>query len=294
MFFDSIFVVNLVRRPDRWKSITSQLSSQKLLGVDSSSSLLVKKVPAYDGTLFTTSAVEKSHLVSPVGLDRYKNLAQDQKVWGMDLSAGGIGCALSHVDIWCSVVERNLQRALVLEDDTVLSENFVENAKKVFDFVPADWESVFLSGLDPEGQCGFLRVKQVGTEERYICRLPRLYRTTNCYVINSRGAKNYLKSCVPFTFQLDTAMTTMLVDPDPSVMKGEPVDFSLEDKTKKSSDQNQTMMRSEFVSRIASYCVDPPLAAQATRFGTDIQWKNPDGEHDLEDEEKSRFKAAGI
>lgn len=306
MFFDSIFVVNLLRRPDRWKSITSEMQKSSLLPSHKS---VLNKVAAYDGSLFSTKTISDSHLVSSVGLDRYQNLPQDQKVWGMDMSAGAIGCALSHVDIWCSVVEQNLQRALILEDDTIMSEDFLEQTQHVFESVPKDWECLFLSGLDPEQQCKYLRVKKTNkntnkNKNRFICRVPRIYRTTNCYVINAKGAATLLSLCVPFTFQLDTAMTTMLVDPSTATTrKGTAVDSSLEEEEEQEQDHHQKSefdkqsLRTEYVTLMPSYCVDPPLCAQATRFGTDIQWKNPntpEAGHDFEDEEKSRLKAAGI
>jgi GR25 family glycosyltransferase involved in LPS biosynthesis len=315
-FFDGVFVVNLNRRPDRWKSIVAQCERA---GVAQDQ---LERVEAYDGSLLFSPkdqtpcvALMQQHqrggeggvLLSQVALDRLSPqlLPPSQRVWGMDLSPGAVGCALSHVHIWCDVLERGLQRALVLEDDCLLPPKDLgaelQRPGGVYDSLPRDWGFVFLSGLDPERQCRLLRVAKCSNSDeassRYICRVPRIYRTTNCYMINARGARDLLQTCVPFTFQLDTAMTTMLVDRERNIASvggsgmPDPALLSPEDKAEALS---TPAMLEEYASLIPCYCVDPPLAAQATRFGSDIQDPHPNADHDFAAEEQSRMQHAGI
>ena len=340
-FFDAIFVVNLRKRTDRWRSIVSEMRQSALLSpafdgeslqssdgarlattttqANKNASMfhddVVTRVEAYDGTLFTRAALERSQLLSPMGLERLHSLPQSERIWGMDLSYGAVGCALSHVRIWSETYERNLQRVLVLEDDTVLPHvavsstghdgaggGFAERVARVWQSVPADWQLVYLSGLDTERQCAHIRVARVAANgdddgdqqqqlERHICRVPRLYRTTNCYVLNAAGAASLLDRCVPFTFQLDTAMTTQLVDFAAAAAATADGDDATASAT---PNESIVEMRSHFVNMLPCYCVDPPLAAQATRFGTDIQWESPAGKHDVADEEQSRMRAVGL
>lgn len=305
-FFDAVFVVNLRRRPDRWKSILSECQKAGLICERSSTSASLHQIEAYDGSLFSESAMRNSGLLSPIAIERMTTLPTSERIWGMDMTPGAVGCAFSHVDIWCEVAKRKFKRALVLEDDCLLPESFMRTVElSVWDSVPSDWRYLFLSGLDPEHQCPFLRVARCRSSSlsssslpRFICRVPRIYRTTNCYMVNEQGAMELLQKCVPFTFQLDTAMTTMLVDSNSKSVRFPP-DPKLLDRDSavingRSADEIAAM-KSEFVSLISCYCVDPPVAAQATRFGSDIQWKNPHaGEnHDFAAEEKSRLRATG-
>lgn len=135
--FQKVFVINLDRRKDRWESIYKQLT-----GVVGISPDLIERVSAVDGQRllqpphFSPSSLkispEKSaanekrqgkwnqevlhrlvdaKLLSPLGRRRLEASRREQ-IWGMDLTPGAVGCALSHLEVW--------RRILSLE---VLSKN---------------------------------------------------------------------------------------------------------------------------------------------------------------------------
>lgn len=51
-----------------------------------------------------------------------------------DLKLGELGCALSHITIYKKMIDENIERALILEDDIFLKKDFYEVLEKVKDF----------------------------------------------------------------------------------------------------------------------------------------------------------------
>jgi GR25 family glycosyltransferase involved in LPS biosynthesis len=249
--FDAVFVINLDHRRDRWESISRQLTACGAASDD------IMRYSAIDGAAMSPEHLAASGLISELGLLRLRRPPQEQ-IWGMDLTNGGVGCALSHIHLWAQVAARQLECALVLEDDSLLQPDMFAQFQRRFPAVPADWELVYLSGLDTEGK-GPLMVVADGVR-----RVPQMHRTTNAYVVSARGARRLLDTVVPLTFQLDTEMTTRISSALPS---GEMA-----------------------VTGLPCYSLHPPLVVQATRFGSDIQGAVS---HDTVAEEASRCRVAG-
>eukprot|EP00759_Apiculatamorpha_spiralis_P047282 PhF_6_TR43081/c0_g1_i1/m.65778 len=203
-FFDAVYVINLTHRKDRWDHIT------KLMGqIGFGDTEPYRRYPAIYGRNVNPQTLVKRGLLSPFGLTRL-TLPDNEKIWGMDLTQGGIGCALSHIHLWSRISALNLQSVLIVEDDTEFAPNFFERLEVVWPQIPTDWEVLYLSGLDTTNECGKLMVST------NISRVPQLYRTTNLYMVNAKGSRSLLKRCVPLTFQLDTQMT-MVVRDSPNV-----------------------------------------------------------------------------
>jgi GR25 family glycosyltransferase involved in LPS biosynthesis len=114
--FDSIFVLNLDRRKDRLELIDKQLKRF---------SLKYERISAIDGNLFEN--------VNP-------NIGNG---WN---HKGVAGCLLSHRKIVDIAINRKLENYLVIEDDTILSDNFLD----YFDYIkqlPKDWNVLYFGGL---------------------------------------------------------------------------------------------------------------------------------------------------
>lgn len=266
--FARVFVINLDRRPDRWA-----FARRQLLEVAKVPASLVQRVAAVDGAAVSTDALYASGLVSALGRHRLME-PPGHRIWGMDLNAGAVGCALSHVKLWATIAAAASYAAgpaadghppafLILEDDSLLREDFCDELPRRLSAVPRDWELLYLSGLDTARQCPQLRVAPG------VCRVPQFHRTTNCYAVTAAGARRLLTECLPLTYQLDTMMT-VAVQPDPAGRLALP-----------------------FVSAPVSYTLRPPLVVQATRFGSDIQEDTGAPPAAAAAEERARCRDAG-
>jgi len=266
---------------DRWRSISTQLSAAGFRGVDARVRHATTTVPARSSAAFTQygdvihyAAVEGAvvspdvlqrggggRFITPLGLQRLR-LPPAQQIWGMDLTPGGVGCALSHIHLWGTIAARGLQRVLVLEDDSLLPTNhtFLSRFAERWRAVPSSWQLVYLSGLDTEQRAPLLQVADG------VSLVPRMHRTTNCYVVNASGARALLDTVVPLTFQLDTAMTTQLSAPVSHLLSQH------QGAGASAAAWHRLPASEEVVVGVAGcFTLWPPLVVQATRFGSDIQ-----------------------
>ncbi|GET93434.1 glycosyl transferase-like protein [Leishmania tarentolae] len=266
---ERIFVINLDRRPDRWSAIQAVCSRAGL------PEERTERISAVEGSLVNVQAAHRCGFVSALGLRRLKE-PPEHHIWGMDLNKAALGCALSHIHLWARIATlgkvRNLpaeapaaappkQCFLVLEDDSTLANSgyrasdsplvsspppFLDQLQCRMNNVPPDWELVYVSGLDTARQCPHMQVAEG------VARVPQYHRTTNAYLLTPQGARRLLATCIPLTFQLDTAMT-MNVGYPPGVVTGVGV---------------STLPH---VLDPICYTLQPPLMQQAAQLGTDIQ-----------------------
>ncbi|MGC7560750.1 glycosyltransferase family 25 protein [Pasteurella sp. PK-2025] len=122
------------------------------------------------------------------------------------LTLGEIGCAMSHINVYEYIVQNNIDQAIILEDDAIVSLYFEEILASVLKKVPQRREIIFFD----HGKAKvypFMR----SLPERY--RLAR-YRSpskdskrtiirTTAYLITQQGAKKLLKHAYPVRMPSD-------------------------------------------------------------------------------------------
>uniref|UniRef100_A0ACB8F099 Uncharacterized protein n=1 Tax=Sphaerodactylus townsendi TaxID=933632 RepID=A0ACB8F099_9SAUR len=128
--FDEIFLINLARRPDRQQRMLSALSE---LEIDP----LV--VNAVDGSALNSSDIKK------LGVDLLPGYYDPFS--GRTLTKGEVGCFLSHHHIWKEIVDRGLEKSVVLEDDVRFEPYFKKRLLRLMDEleqVQLDWDLIYL------------------------------------------------------------------------------------------------------------------------------------------------------
>lgn len=110
-FFEKVFCINLARRPDRLSHALEQFSSH---GISAT------VIPAVDGRKL------------PVGA----------------MSAGRLGCLLSHLKIFRMARLQRLQSFAVFEDDVLLVTDFGQKFNQWISELPVDWDLVYLGWLN--------------------------------------------------------------------------------------------------------------------------------------------------
>lgn len=106
-FFDEIYCINLPERTDRWKQCEDEFKKHNLD---------VIRVEGSKGT--------------PIN----------------GLKSGEVGLTLTNVNILKSAKERGLNKILILEDDVVFIENFVEKFENKIELLPDSWDTIQLGG----------------------------------------------------------------------------------------------------------------------------------------------------
>ncbi|KAK2818311.1 hypothetical protein Q7C36_022244 [Tachysurus vachellii] len=128
--FDEVFVINLLRRSDRRERMLRTLWEQEIT---------CKIINAVDGKALNDSQIRALGIrMLPSYSDPYH---------GRPLTKGELGCFLSHYNIWTEIVERGLQRSLVLEDDLRFELFFKRKLQKLMQDVEAeglDWDLIYI------------------------------------------------------------------------------------------------------------------------------------------------------
>lgn len=104
----------------------------------------------------------------------------------INMSKGEVGCCLSHLKVWKKIVDNNIKRTLVLEDDPIKIKNNINTIlKKIMKNIPKNWDIILISFWLHKGDNGykinkdFYKVKD--------------FALTPCYLISLNGANKLLK-----------------------------------------------------------------------------------------------------
>lgn len=169
----AIFVISLPGSAARQQAITAQLGRQ---------GLAFSWLEGVNGRSLDESAVRRLY-----------SAERAEREGGRQLSRGEIGCALSHLKIYQTMLDEALDLVLVLEDDAALSENFAEELKQVCAAV--DWndnELVLLSHIHKYTDWGALRIAPGLRLVR-----PVTAYNGNGYLLTRSGARKLLAALRP-------------------------------------------------------------------------------------------------
>lgn len=249
--FDACYVLNLDRRTDRWAHTQRQLQRARIASFLKPGGPGICRVSGVDGSQLDLAGLHAQGILTDQGYQRAQ-LPLEEKLFGMDLTMGAIGCALGHRAVWERVVAAGHTAALVLEDDVEFHHKFSRQFAQRWARVPADWGVVHLGGLDllasgkpPRPYCGEgIRLAYQG------------HRELTAYVIHAASAARCLELSVPMTWQVDTHINSCLEE-DPAA-------------------------QDRYIADPKTYVFQPSLVIQITSFGTDVQ-KQPSSNPALED-----------
>jgi GR25 family glycosyltransferase involved in LPS biosynthesis len=133
------FCINLERRIDRWQQFSAQPGVQQLQNV--------KRFIGVDGS--------KLDIMNDTRIPIYikKNIMTKTRRTHEELStAGGIGCALSHISVWEWIVQNQAPITMIMEDDAKVPANFVPYMNQTIENSPtlkdtSKWELMTLTHL---------------------------------------------------------------------------------------------------------------------------------------------------
>nr|XP_033773160.1 procollagen galactosyltransferase 2 [Geotrypetes seraphini] len=130
MGFDEIFMINLKRRKDRRDRMLQSLYEMEIA---------ITIVNAVDGKALNSSQLKALNIeMLPGYRDPYS---------GRELTRGEIGCFLSHHHVWKQVVDRRLEKSLLIEDDARFEPQFKRRLMKLMDDVEEeqlDWDLIYI------------------------------------------------------------------------------------------------------------------------------------------------------
>ena len=186
------FCITLERRKDRWKRFQDQPGIQPLN---------VKRFIGVDGN---TLDIKKETRITTL---TKRNILRNSRRSHEELdSAGGVGCALSHIALWQWMVDNQQELCLVMEDDAVIPPDFVEKVNKsiqksVILKDTTQWDLWMVGGICEE----LSRIPQESPQSTIV--RTGAFITTHCYIITLNTAKQFLKDVYPIHCHIDWWMS---------------------------------------------------------------------------------------
>lgn len=122
------------------------------------------------------------------------------------LTLGEIGCAMSHIKVYEHIVANNIQQAIILEDDAIVSQEFERIVKDVLNKIPARKEIIFFD----HGKAKSWLFKRMLVDRYKLARYrepsknsKRCIITAAAYLITLSGAQKLLKHAYPIRMPAD-------------------------------------------------------------------------------------------
>jgi GR25 family glycosyltransferase involved in LPS biosynthesis len=187
MIFDKILYINLDRRPDRKQNVEAYIKKYNL-------EEYTKRFPAIDGKKIDFEKID-TKLISQEAIQD----AFDNKQLYTTMTIGGIGCALSHYNIYIKIINEKINRCLILEDDIIFADDFSEKCAYLEPHLNTiDYDLFFLGYHDTSIKYSYYynyRFKQFN----------RVYGLFG-YIVTLEGAKK-LMNIFPLKKQIDTEIS---------------------------------------------------------------------------------------
>lgn len=188
--FSKIYLINLVRRPDRLKTFLLNYNKSDLKNFN------ITKFDAIDGSKLDETNIPLSELAS-AELQQLKTTGFRTKHY--QLTKGAIGCYLSHVKIWEHILKNDKDTVLILEDDANIPSDFFKQVQENMQYIPSDWDIILLGYLCKECY-EYINYKEV---ERF--------QLTHAYIIKKSAIVKIMNSntLFPITQQIDALMSEL-------------------------------------------------------------------------------------
>ena len=168
------FVINLKRRPDRLKAF------QEICPLKD-----VKVIYGFDGHTINEESDKEKELFAKMPLK----------------FPGEIGCFISHLRIYETIIKANIPYALIMEDDAIFSKYFIVKFLSILRQLPSTIDILFIGGrFTPDyymKSCDNVTaniVKHKVMNNTFIGKPMDCHRTTHAYLISNKMAHIFLNT----------------------------------------------------------------------------------------------------
>lgn len=187
-YFEKIYCINLLKDKDKLLYFDQQISQTKSIN---HYDIFI----ATDGYTLDLNSIDEKIITNSA---RDSILSQKQKTFGISLTFGSLGCALSHKTIFeeCKYSKKPF---LVFEDDIIIEKNF-DNMFLAIIEQPIDYDIIFLGYNEIPG---FSKKKIDSVLAKPSGLITGLYG----YILSPSGAQNLLDTIFPLNKQIDSSIS---------------------------------------------------------------------------------------
>ena len=181
---DKIFIINLDKDNERLKDSYKQLKHYNINNYE--------RYPAINGNAAT----------------KYELNAYTTNIGKIIASRTMIGCGISHINIWKKIVREKINKCLIIEDDFILVDDFLNKFNNIINEAPKDYDMLFLTRSQIHNDS--IKIKDIN---KYFYKQLIVCQTVG-YIITLKGAEKILKYINKVSYHIDfeICMTSLLTD----------------------------------------------------------------------------------
>jgi GR25 family glycosyltransferase involved in LPS biosynthesis len=180
------YVINLDRRPDRWKEFSTQPALKKFTQL--------QRFSAVDGK---TLELFKDDRIS---LHTRENIKANYRRSHYEINtAGAIGASFSHITIWQNFLKGDAEYLVVFEDDTIVNKDYLSIVDKLIPTLPEGQWDMWLLGTHRWGLDGKPLVK--GSLKHWWN--VSSFTGAHAYVLSRKGAAILLENPYPIETHIE-------------------------------------------------------------------------------------------
>ena len=198
-----IYIINLKGKEENYIRLQKELSTQQMDGETQSFSNINRFQAVMGKELeysFKQRTFEGIQNPIPVSLEAYINLTNGRVLHRSLTTKGALGCSLSHYLLWKKMVDENIDKIMILEDDAKIPSNFLNKitllSQKKYNVISFGYST--LRG----------KVSEIEGENELVTNQGEFHGTQG-YLINKEGAALLMKYFFPIEMQVDSYMGYM-------------------------------------------------------------------------------------
>lgn len=173
---DKIFIINLDRDVERYKECIKQMNDYNITNFE--------RFPAINGSKL--SEKEKKNLTTDIGY--------------FIASSSMIGCGTSHINIWKRIIKEGINKVLILEDDFIFNDNFINKFNYYYDFCPENYDILYLTDNPLHNKN--IKIKDIN--DHYYKQF--FVSQTVGYIISIEGARKILNYINKISYHIDVEL----------------------------------------------------------------------------------------
>ena len=192
-YFGKYIYINLEDEKEKNDYFLNQINKSRL-------SSLIERFSAINGRNIDLRLIDES-IITDSGRNDIKD--KYQKRYGVSLTYGSLGCALSHYLIYQDLQKEN-RPWLIFEDDIVIDSDFDEKLSHIIG-------DIILSNIDYD--IVYLGLYDLPTLQKHDVVSNLIYKPkglscgTYAMIVSPKGAKNILRNVFPINCQIDSALS---------------------------------------------------------------------------------------
>ena len=187
------FCINLDKRQDRWERMAIQPEIKRIPNL--------KRFSAVEGAAINIDTDARISTLCRFNIKNHTRRSHDL----LD-SAGGVGCALSHITLWQNLVKSHENVFLVVEDDLVLQSGDWSRVRRLYEQNTwlqdsTKWDIWSIGNLRCRAGPNNPYPNEGKKEDKWLeCKE---FVGFNSYFISKTGAQKLLKECFPIQHHID-------------------------------------------------------------------------------------------